>query len=92
MQCAAVMAHCSSMSEAPHTEPPVSKNRTQLCSNGVTGPPAEQRGGHVLSVLRAALESWSWWRTAHNAGVNTVDRLGGCQLGSVAVIARPSGC
>ena len=46
VQCAAVMAHCSSMSEAPHIEPPVRNRMTQLCSNGVTGAPAEeeQRG------------------------------------------------
>ena len=55
VQLAAVMAHCSSMSEAPHQEPPVSRNRTQLCSNGVTGPPAEQCGERV-NALRAALE------------------------------------
>ena len=45
VQCAAVMAHCSLMSEAPHKPAAGKKTRTQLCSNGVTGPPAEQRRG-----------------------------------------------
>eukprot|EP00964_Phaeocystis_antarctica_P038474 scaffold22004_cov62-Phaeocystis_antarctica.AAC.2 len=53
------MAHCSSMSEAPHTKPPVRNRITQLCSNGVTGAPAEQWGR--VSVLRAALE-WAGHR------------------------------
>ena len=32
------------------------------------------------------------WRTADDEGVNTADWLGGCQLSSVAVIARLGGC
>ena len=63
MQCAAVMAHCSSMSEAPHTKPPARNRTTQLCSNGVTGAPAGgvwSSAGRV-SMLRVALE-WAGHR------------------------------
>ena len=75
VQCAAVTTHSASMSEAPHKYPPPRHCRIQLCSNGVTGSPAEQRAGAGgrERVLRPVC--FDIMRTAHDVRVNPADRL-----------------